>query len=124
MSTDADGPEAAPPVEKPLRWLSGEIKTPPFSAAARREAGWLLWRLQLGENIGMPHSRPMPSIGKRCHELRVRDEKANWRIFYRIDPDVILIVEVCEKKTQQTPKQTIDLCKARLAQYDQERRES
>lgn len=58
---------------KPLVWLEGEIKTPPFTLAARIEAGTLLRRLQRGELLGMPHSRPMPSIGKRCHDLRVRD---------------------------------------------------
>lgn len=75
---------------KPLVWLRGRIVTPPFSAEARAEAGGLLRRLQDGESIGMPHSRPMPSIGPRCHELRVRDEGANWRIVYRLDPTVIL----------------------------------
>jgi phage-related protein len=103
---------------KPLVWWEGEIKTPPFSSAARIEAGTLLRRLQLGENIGLPHSRPMPSIGRRCHELRVRDKEQNWRIVYRIDPDAIVIVEVFEKKTGATPKKIIDICKARLRAYE------
>ncbi len=30
--------------EKPSVWLRGEVKTPPFSAAARLEAGTLLRR--------------------------------------------------------------------------------
>ena len=71
--------------DKPLVWLEGEIKTPPFSKEARVEAGTLLRRLQEGEALGMPHSRPMPTIGRRCHELRVRDEDQNWRIIYRLD---------------------------------------
>jgi hypothetical protein len=29
----------------------------------------ILRRLQQGENLGMPHSRPMPSVGVHCHEL-------------------------------------------------------
>ena len=49
---------------KPLVWLEGEIKTPPFSRAARLEAGFLLRRLQLGEQLSLPQSRPMPSIGR------------------------------------------------------------
>ena len=76
---------------KPLVWLHGEIKTPPFSKAARVEAGALLRTLQDGEQVGMPHARPMPGIGARCHELRVRDEGQNWRIIYRIDSDAIVI---------------------------------
>ena len=105
--------------DRPLVWLEGEIKTPPFSTEARIEVGTLLRRLQQGENIGMPHSRPMPSIGARCHELRVRDQDQNWRIMYRIDSDAIVIVEVFAKKTGTTPKKVIDKCKARLRAYDE-----
>ena len=106
---------------KPLAWRAGEIKTPPFSQAARIEAGTLLRRLQLGENIGLPHSRPMPSIGPRCHELRIRDEDQNWRVTYRVDPDAIVIVDVFAKKTGRTPTSVIATCKARLRNYDEVR---
>ena len=78
----------------------------------------LLRRLQMGESIGMPHSRPMPSIGSRCHELRVRDENENWRVFYRLDDDAVVIVEIFAKKTTQTPKAVIDNCRRRLVKYD------
>jgi phage-related protein len=102
---------------KPLVWLKGEIKTPPFSLEARVEAGVLLRRLQEGESLGMPHSRPMPSIGPQCHELRVNDEKANWRIVYRVDPVAILILDVFKKTTKQTPQSVLDNCQRRLARY-------
>jgi len=62
------------PGDKPLVWLHGEVRTPPFSKAARLEAGLLLRSLQRGENLSLPQSRPMPSIGPRCHELRIIDE--------------------------------------------------
>lgn len=103
---------------KPLVWLHGEVKTPPFTKAARLEAGVLLGRLQEGERIGMPQSRPMPNIGARCHELRVRDEDKNWRIIYRIDDDAIIIIEVFNKQTRETPDAVIKVCKKRLIQYD------
>lgn len=106
------------PSDKPLVWLHGEVKTPPFSAAARLECGYLLRRLQRGENLQMPQSRPMPSIGAACHELRVVDENVSWRIVYRIDDDAIVIVEVFEKKTQSTPRTTIAVCRRRLREYD------
>jgi phage-related protein len=102
---------------KPLVWLEGEIKTPPFTREGRVEAGTLLLRLQRGESLGMPHSRPMPSIGKGCHELRVRDGGHNWRIFYRLEPDCILILDVMQKKTQKTPAPVIAACQRRLADY-------
>jgi len=60
----------------------------------------------------------MPSIGRRCHELRIVDENATWRIVYRIDTDAIVIAEVFGKKTAQTPKRVIDTCKTRLREYD------
>jgi phage-related protein len=106
------------PHDKPLVWLHGEVKTPPFSSAARLEAGVLLRMLQRGDRLGMPASRPMPSIGARCHELRMVDETVTWRIMYRLDEDAVVILEVFAKKTGQTPKHVIDTCKARLKRYD------
>ena len=60
--------------EKVLVWLHGEIKTPPLSENARIEAGYLLRKLQQGELLSMPTSRPMSSIGNHCHELRIVDK--------------------------------------------------
>lgn len=71
----------------------------------------------------MPHSRPMPSIGARCHELRIGDQGQTWRIFYRLDSDAVVIAAVAKKKSQKTPKGILDLCKRRLAQYDQDQEE-
>lgn len=105
---------------KPLAWLHGEVKTPPFSQTARVEAGFLLRKLQDGETLSMPHSRPMPSIGSRCHELRINDRNATWRIVYRVDPDAIVILEVFKKTTAKTPLSVIDTCKRRLRIYDDE----
>ncbi len=83
--------QALKKADKTLPWLHGEIKTPPFSAAARLEAGLLLRALQQSAVIGMPHARPMPSIGRRCLELRVVDEGVTWRIMLRIDADALII---------------------------------
>ncbi len=104
--------------DRPLVWLRGEVTTPPFSLDARREAGFLLRMLQRGEKLSMPQSRPMPSIGRRCHELRVRDEDNTWRIVYRLDDDAVLILHVFSKKTQRTPHSVVDMCKALLSRYD------
>ena len=107
-------------VDKPLVWLHGAVKTPPFSAAARLEAGFLLRRLQHGEKLSLPNSRPMPVIGLRCHELRINDERVTWRIMYRTDRDAVLILAVFEKKTRASPKHVIDVCTERLLRYDHE----
>ena len=104
--------------DKPLVWLHGQVRTPPFSAEARLEAGFLLRALQRGHRLGMPHSRPMPSIGPRCHELRIFDRDSTWRIVYRLDEDAVVILEVFAKRTQATPKSVLRVCRQRLREYD------
>ena len=99
-------------------WLHGDIKTPPFSQAASIEAGYLLRLLHKRQTLGLPQSRPMPVVGPRCHELRVRDAGADWRIVYRLDADAVVILEVFSKKTRATPKTVIEACTRRLREYD------
>ena len=98
--------------------LHGVIATPPMGTDARVEAGVLLRRVQNGDTLSMPHSRPMPSIGKRVHELRINDTNATWRVIYRIDPDAVLVAEVFSKKSRKTPKAVLDVCKDRFKAYD------
>ena len=104
---------------KPLVWLHGEIKTPPFTAEGRQEAGMLLRLLQEGERLGMPQAEALPDVGSRCGALRIRDAEHNWRIMYRIDSDAIVILEVCSKKTRKIPDEVMERCSKRLKQYDE-----
>lgn len=106
------------PIDKELVWLENEVKSPPFSAAARREAGFLLRQLQRGEKLRLPHSRPMSGIGRGCHELRIPDEDKTWRIVHRIDDDAIVILDVFAKKDRATPRHIIDRCRKRIKAYD------
>jgi phage-related protein len=110
------------PKDKPLAWLHGEVKTPPMSQQARLETGYLLRQLQRGETVSMPQSRPMPSIGRRCHELRVNDSGGTWRVMYRIDTDAIVILEAFAKKTSKTPQGVIATCRSRLKEYEDARK--
>ena len=84
---------------KELYFVGTEIKTPPLSNEARREIGFLLRLLQKDMLLSLPHSRPMPSIGKGCHELRINDKNRAWRIIYYIDSEAIVILDVFPKKT-------------------------
>jgi len=111
------------PTDKPLVWLSGEVKSPPLSKEARIQAGYLLRCLQAGLSLSMPHSRPMPSLGPRCHELRINDAASTWRILYRIDSDAILILGVFQKKTGKTPTPVIEACRRRALKYDADSRD-
>ena len=105
---------------KPLRWLADEVTVPPFSRDAALAVGALLEVVALGGMPTMPHSRPLPSVGPRCHELRVKDGNRTWRIVYHIAGDAIVVLDVCSKQTQATPKQVIDRWKKRLRRYEQE----
>jgi phage-related protein len=103
---------------KPLVWLHGQIKTPPFTPEGRQEAGMLLRFLQVGERLQMPQAESLPSVGPRCGALRVRDAERNWRIVYRIDSDAVLVLEVYPKKTRKIPDEVMERCRARMKQYD------
>jgi phage-related protein len=88
------------------------------------ETGNLLRRIEEGESLGMPHSRPMPSIGPRCHEIRVRDENRIWRVVCRLDPDAILIAGVFSTATRRTSKHDIDDCRRVPRRYGEAAREA
>ena len=59
----------------------------------------------------------MPDIGRGCHELRIVDRDATWRLIYYIDADAVTILEVFSKKTKATPGRVNGTCRKRLAQY-------
>jgi phage-related protein len=106
------------PLHKQIVWLSGKPKSPPLSNYARVEVGYLFRFVQSGLLLGMPQNKPMPRLGKNCHELRINDVDATWRFYYRIDSDFIVCAEWNSKKTEQTSKATFELCKSRFKAYD------
>ena len=74
-------------------------------------------RLQDGEMLGMPASRPLPAIGRNCHELRVVDGNVTWRIVYYLASDAVVILEVFSKKTRTLPRGVADAAQRRMQQY-------
>jgi phage-related protein len=71
--------------------------------------------LDEGVNLSLPLSRPMPSIGSGVHELRFRDRSGVYRVIYYIRKQSdIWLIHAFQKKSQQTPKENIDLAKQRL----------
>ena len=112
-----------PPVmespDKPRPGFMERLRVRRCLARAGCTRGALVRRLPRGAILPMPYSRPMPTIGKRCHELRILDAGGIWRIIYRIDEDAIVIPDVHQKKkTAQTPQRVIDACRQRLRDYD------
>ena len=65
----------------------------------------------------MPASRPMPEVGRNCHELRVVDGEATWRLIYHLEPDAVVILEIFSKKTRTTPRHVLDAATHRLRMY-------
>ena len=71
--------------------------------------------LATGEAIGMPLSRPMSITAKGVHELRVKDESGQYRIFYYTKvKEQLMVFHFFKKKGQATPEKEIQLAKERL----------
>ena len=86
-----------------------------FPDPVKKELGYLLFMLQRGESLSMPHSRPMPSVSKGCSELRVKGEDGAYRVFYYLKiEDEIIVFHAFKKKTQKTSSKDIDLGKKNL----------
>jgi phage-related protein len=86
-----------------------------FPREIRDRLGKALYLLQVGEQPGMPLSRPMTSIAAGVAELRLRSEDGQYRTFYfTASPRGVLVFHAFVKKTQQTPEAEIRLARKRL----------
>jgi phage-related protein len=91
----------------------GEIKA--FPEEVRKELGKAILDLQKGHTLGMPLSRPMPSVALDVEELRIRDRVGIYRTFYfKKSARGVLIFHAFVKKTQKTPMQDVELGRKRL----------
>ena len=71
--------------------------------------------LAQGESMGMPVSRPMPEIANGSHELRLKDESGQYRVFYYTKvSNMLLVFHFFKKKSQATPKKEVDIAQKRL----------
>jgi len=72
-------------------------------------------RLRQGEHLDMPLSRPLYDIVMGLHELRFREKRTAYRVFYFIKKrDAIYLVHAIAKKTQKTPDKDRKLILRRL----------
>lgn len=86
-----------------------------FPEDVRGEMADALARLDEGQILSMPLSRPMPSVGKGVHKSRFRDGTGIYRVIYvLVGGDSIYLIHAFIKKTSQTPQLNIDLAKKRL----------
>ena len=92
-----------------------------WTVDAKKELGSILLRLQLGESIGMPDVRPMPSVSKGASEIRIKDRSGIYRAFFVIETKFgIIVFHGFKKKTQQTPHSEIETGKKRLKKFLEE----
>lgn len=71
--------------------------------------------LAAGKKLSLPISRPLPSIGKSLHELRLSGRSGEYRVFYVIKvANAIYVIHATSKKKQALDQQTVDLLKQRM----------
>jgi phage-related protein len=103
-------------IMKEVRWHgSSRSDVEAFPADARREAGYQLFQVQIGEEPS--DWKPMTSIGPGVREIRIRQASGAYRVIYLATiGDAVHVLHAFQKKTQATAKRDIDLAKARLRQ--------
>jgi phage-related protein len=90
---------------KEIEALPEEVRTEVVEAVSRLDAG---------EFLSMPLSRPMPEIGRGVHELRVNSITGIYRVLYVLKPGVVGVLHAFKKTTKATPNRTIRLTRKRL----------
>lgn len=71
--------------------------------------------LESGQNLSLPLSRPLFTISRGLHELRLKDRYGTYRVFYFIKRgDAIYFIHAFIKKTQELPQKELELVKKRL----------
>lgn len=99
---------------KQLTWVGPTRDTVRgFPEEIRHDMGFALDQVQRG--LPAPDSKPMPTIGKGVHEIRVREGNNHFRAFYAIIGDTVYVLHAFYKNQQQTPKKDVDLGSQRLA---------
>lgn len=91
-----------------------------FSSEARKEAGYQIYRIQMGWE---PKDwKPVIGVGPGVREIRIHVEN-EYRILYVAgSEDAIFILHAFVKKTQKTSRRDLELAKERLALIMKERR--
>ena len=91
-----------------------------FPRDIRDRLGKALFLLQAGEQLGMPLSRPMPSVAIGVSELRLHRKDGQFRTFYFVqDARGILVFHAFTKKTQKTPESEIRIARKRLKEIQE-----
>jgi phage-related protein len=82
--------------------------------SVQETAGFQLFKVQQGKE---PDDwKPMPTVGPGVQEIRVRDERGTYRVFYVAKfEEAVYVRHVFEKRSQKTGKTDLELGKDRYA---------
>ena len=105
----------------PIRWVSSALEAlRKFTANARREAGYHLYRIQRG--LQPTDWKPMSSVGRGVYEIRIRGGR-DYRVLYvAAFEEAVYVLHAFEKRTQKTRVADIELGKKRLAAVQRARK--
>lgn len=108
---------------KPVRWLgNSQTAVRAFAPSARRDAGYELFRVQLGDEPS--DWKPMPQVGPGVREIRIH-VAGEYRVLYLATlPDAVYVLHAFAKKSQRTRKLDVDLARARLEDLVRKRERS
>lgn len=97
---------------KALRFMgNSQAALGAFPEAARRQAGFELWQVQLGL---MPSDfKPMTTVGVGAYEIRVKVQ-GQWRVIYVAKrADAVVVLHCFHKTTAKTSKPDVELAAKR-----------
>ncbi len=84
-----------------------------FPLNARREAGYLIDRVQNG--LEPFDWKPMNSVGQGVKEIRIRDADGAFRVIYLAKlADAVHVLHCFQKKTEKTTEADIELARKRF----------
>jgi len=99
--------------QKDLFWVgSSKEDLKNFPVNVKQTAGYQLDRVQNG--LAPTDWKPMPTVGVGVNEIRIKDEKNIFRVFYVVETKKgIYVLHAFQKKTQKTELKDIRLAKRR-----------
>lgn len=100
---------------KPVHFVGSsreDLRTLPETV--QESAGFQLFKVQQGRQPD--DCKPMPVVGPGVQELRIRDERGTYRVFYVVKfEEAVYVLHVFEKRSQKTARADLELGQGRYA---------
>ena len=87
-----------------------------FPEEIRGDLADALARLDSGQTLTMPLSRPMPGIGAGVHELRLKNRSSACALTTQ---GTVHVIHAFKKTAQSTPRRNLELARKRLTEIKQ-----